>query len=62
MTNTTRWQLIGIILMSIGLGALFMTILDRVLRGESFVWWLVLAVLFIFAITTNAMALFKRIS
>jgi hypothetical protein len=56
-----RWQLIAIILMSVGLGTLLMTVLDKVLREESFIWYLLLTVLFVFAISANAIALLKRI-
>ena len=57
----TRWQFIGVILMSVALGMFFATILDNWLRGESFIWWLLLAGVFIFAISTNTFAILKRI-
>ena len=56
-----RWQFFGIILMSVALGGALLTAFDKWLRGDSFVWWLLLAVMFVFAISTNCMALLKRI-
>jgi hypothetical protein len=56
----TRWQFFGLILMSVALGGALLTAFDSWLRGYSFVWWLLLAVIFVFAISTNSMALLKR--
>jgi hypothetical protein len=58
---TTRWQFFGLILMSVALGGMLLTAFDKWLRGDSFVWWLLLAVMFVFAISTNSLMLLKRI-
>jgi hypothetical protein len=60
--SATRWQFIGLILMSVALGGGLLTALEKWLRGESIVWYLVLPVLFVLAISMNAVALMKRIS
>jgi hypothetical protein len=59
--TATRWQFIGLILISVALGAGLINIFEKWLRGESIVWYLVLPVLFIMLICMNAMALMKRI-
>jgi len=60
--SATRWQFIGLILMSVALGGGLLTALEKWLRGESIVWYLVLPVLFVLAISMNAVTLMKRIS
>jgi hypothetical protein len=66
MTSTpskamTCWHLFGLILMSVAFGVMLFTALDKWFRGDSIVWWLVLAVVFVFAISTNSILLLKRI-
>ena len=60
--TATFWQLIGIILMSLGLGGGLLTAFDRWLRGDSFILPLVVAALFVFSISVNARTLLKRLS
>jgi hypothetical protein len=61
LRSATRWLFFAIILMSVALGGALLTSFDEWLRGGSFVWWLLLAVMFVFAISTNCVALLKRI-
>lgn len=56
-----RLQFVGIIFMSIGLGVLLMTALDKWFRGDSMVWWLVLVALFAFVISVNSVTVMKRL-
>ena len=60
--TATFWQLIGIILMSVGLGGGLLSTFERWLRGDSLILQLVVAALFIFSISVNARALLKRLS
>jgi hypothetical protein len=60
--SAARGQFVGVILMSVGLGTLIITAFDKWLRGESFVWWLLLSVLFVISIITVSMTVLKRIS
>jgi hypothetical protein len=59
--TTVRVQLIGVVTMSVGLGAALLTALENVLRGQSFVWWLVLAVLITGAISTGFSCVMNRL-
>ncbi|MGA3139414.1 MAG: hypothetical protein ABSD09_11090 [Xanthobacteraceae bacterium] len=54
-------RLIGIILLSVALGMMLTTTLEEWLRGRSFIWWLLLSLLFIVAVGANAWAVTKRI-
>ena len=51
--------LIGVIIMSVGLGTLLTTAFEKWLRGKSFVWWVLLVVMFVFSITTVSVALLQ---
>ena len=55
-------QFVGTILMSVALGMLLGNTFDQWLRGQSFIFWLALSVLFIAAIGTNAIAVTRRIT
>jgi hypothetical protein len=59
--SAARFQFFGLILMSVALGMVLLTVFDKWLRGDSFAWWLLLAALNVFAISTNCMVLLKRI-
>jgi hypothetical protein len=43
-------RLIGIILLSVALGMMLITTLEEWLHGRSFIWWLLLSLLFIVAV------------
>jgi hypothetical protein len=60
--SVTLGRLIGLILLSVALGMMLVTTLEEWLRGRSFIWWLLLAVLFVVAVGANAAAVTKRIS
>jgi sterol desaturase/sphingolipid hydroxylase (fatty acid hydroxylase superfamily) len=60
--SVTLGRLIGVILLSVALGMMLITTLEEWLRGRSFIWWLLLAVLFVVAVGANAAAVTKRIS
>jgi hypothetical protein len=60
--SVTLGRLIGLILLSIALGMMLITTLEEWLRGRSFIWWLLLSVLFVVAVGANALAVTKRIS
>jgi hypothetical protein len=60
--SVTLGRLIGLILLSVALGMMLVTTLEEWLRGRSFIWWLLLAVLFVVAVGANALAVTKRIS
>jgi hypothetical protein len=55
-------QLVSTILMGVALGGTLLNALESWLRGNSFVWWLGLSVLFVFTISVNTLAIFKRIT
>jgi hypothetical protein len=57
-----RSLLLGLVLMSIGLGTLLTTVLDNWLRGDSYLWWLLLMLLLLFAITSVGVTVMKRLS
>jgi hypothetical protein len=60
--SVMRWQFFGVMLMCVALGVLILTAFDNWLRGNSIVWWLLLVVIFVFAISANSMAILKRIT
>jgi hypothetical protein len=62
LKSGARGQFIGVIAMSVGLGWLLAAAFVMWLRGESFVWWVLLAVLFVLVITKLSMAVYKRIA
>jgi hypothetical protein len=60
--SLTLGRLIGVILLSVALGMMLTTTLEEWLRGHSFVWWLLLSLLFVVAVAANAAAVTKRVS
>ncbi len=60
--SLTLGRLIGVILLSVALGMMLTTTLEEWLRGRSFVWWLLLSLLFVVAVAANAAAVTKRVS
>jgi hypothetical protein len=60
--SLTLGRLIGVILLSVALGMMLTTTLEEWLRGRSFVWWLLLSLLFVVAVAANATAVTKRVS
>jgi hypothetical protein len=54
--------LIGLVLMSVGLGTLLSVTLLSWLRGDSFVWWLALLLLMAFGVLTVGVTVAKRIA
>lgn len=56
-----RSLLVGLVLMSIGLGMLLTTVLDSWLRGSSYLWGLLLALLLLFAIVAAGITVVTRI-
>jgi hypothetical protein len=61
-STAKRWQLFGIIILSVALGVLFLTAFEKWLRGDSFVVWAILVVVFAFVITLNSRMLLKQMS
>jgi len=56
-----RWLLLGLVLMSVGLGTLLVTVLDNWLRGYSTLWWLLLTLLILLAIVSVGVTLMTRL-
>jgi endonuclease/exonuclease/phosphatase (EEP) superfamily protein YafD len=56
-----RWLLPGIVLMSVGFGTLLTTVVDAWLRGQSYLWWLLLMLLLMLGIVAFAITLTTRI-
>jgi hypothetical protein len=57
-----RSLLLGLVLMSVGLGTLLTTVLDNWLRGNSYLWWLLLMLLLLLVITSVGVTVMKRLS
>ena len=47
--------------MCVSFGMLLLTAFERWLRGQPFLWWLLLVLLMVFAISALSMTLLKRI-
>jgi hypothetical protein len=60
--SATLGRLIGLILLSVALGMMLVTALEEWLSGRSFLWWLLLSVMFLVSVCANAVAVTKRVS
>ena len=56
------YMLLGLILMSVGLGMVIAVSMLSWLRGDLFVWWLALLVLIAFGVLTLGVTVAKRIA
>ena len=61
-TRATRSLFLALLLMCFSFGMLLLTAFESWLRGQPFLWWLLLVLLMVFAISTLSMTLLKRIN
>jgi hypothetical protein len=61
-TRATRFLFLALILMCVSFGMLLATALESWLRGQPFLWWLLLVLLFALAISSASVTLLKRFS
>jgi hypothetical protein len=60
--STVLWQIVGIICMSIAIGALLIIAFETWLRGDPFIVWVAALALFVIATYLYTRAFVKRIS
>jgi hypothetical protein len=60
--RATRWLFLALLLMCVSFGMLLLTAFESWLRGQPFLWWLLLVFLMVFAIFGVSMTLLKRIN